>query len=308
MSEVFAVTGSSGFIGQHLVRALLAKGYQVKALVRRDQHLLAHPHLTWVQGHLGQPAALRALAQDADSVIHLAGAVRGLGYASFAAVNVTGCSNLIEAVCTIAPKAKLLLVSSLAARYPELSNYARSKRAGELLLEAKSIHWTIFRPTAIYGAGDTELLPLFRVISKGVLPLVGTKDAKVSLLYIEDFIGAIMRWIADGGRATFGKKYELADEHQGAYTWPEIGKIIGRLTGRSPVSVPVPAALLFTLAQINRVVASLVGYAPMLTPDKVREILHPDWRCSLSAARDDFGWEPQYRLADGLQAMPGWAP
>lgn len=306
MSEVVAVTGSSGFVGQHLVRALLAKGYQVKALVRRDQHLLAHPHLTWVRGHLGQSAVLHALAQDADSVIHLAGAVRGLDYDSFAVVNVTGCSNLIEAVCMAAPKAKLLLVSSLAARHPELSNYARSKREGELLLEAKSIDWTIFRPTAIYGAGDTELLPLFRVIAKGVLPRVGTKDARVSLLYVEDFIGAILSWISDG-RATFGKKYELADEHKDAYTWPEIGKIIGRLTGRSPVSVPVPTALLFTMAQINRVFASLVGYAPMLTPDKIREILHPDWRCSLSAARDDFGWAPQYQLEDGLKAIADWA-
>lgn len=310
MSEkpiVVAVTGGTGFLGRHLLKALAATDFQVRALTRQlSDDSPQGSSLVWIQGDLGQQAALKELVQGADLVVHLAGAVRGATYENFAQVNVKGSANLIEAVCRVAPQAKVLLLSSLAARHPELSYYARSKRAGEILFEDRQdIFWTIFRPTAIYGLGDKELLPWFRMIAKGVLPVIGGRDVTISLLYINDLVSAILAWMA-WTEAITGQTYELADGHLHAYSWLEIGDIIGNITGRSVTSVFIPRAMLMSVSWINRFGASVFGYAPMLTPGKVREILHSDWRCSLSALSHDLHWLPGYQLGDALKVMPNW--
>lgn len=300
-----AVTGGTGFIGRHLLPALLSNGHKVRALVRGSRNPISSNNLTWVSGDLNLSPALDELMQGADCVIHLAGVVRGVSHKDFESVNVTGCNNIFESVCKVAPKARFLLISSLAARHPKLSHYASSKRKAEDLLQLQNFLWTIFRPTAVYGAGDSELLPLFRIIAKGFMPVAGARDARISLLYVADLVSAVLAWIAHP-QSTAGRCYELADSYPNSYTWAEVGEIIAGLSGKSVTSVKIPDALLKSVAWTNRLLASVLGYAPMLTPEKVREILHPDWQCSSFPAEQDFGWTARYKLQDGLQALPGW--
>lgn len=303
-----ALTGSTGFLGSHLVSALLAVGYKVKALIRPHHYLGDDTSgVDWVRGSLEQSASLEALVDGADYVIHLAGLVKGVHYEEFAKANVSGTGHLIDAIQSTAPNAKLLLVSSLAARHPDLSHYACSKRSSEILLENSALkHWTIFRPTAIYGPGDTELLPLFRLIAHGIKPVIGTEKTKLSLLYLEDLVRAVMAWLIHSSQA-FGKCYELADSNLGSYSWEEIGNMINAEVGRNlAIMIPVSPTALLAASKINNFFAKWLRYQPMLTPGKVREIMHPDWRCDLNDIDRDLAWTPNYSLDKGLQAMLNW--
>ena len=101
-------------------------------------------------------------------MVHGAGAVRGNSQADFDRVNVTGTATLLDAIADLPSPPRILLLSSLAAREPQLSWYAHSKREGEQQLEKHPrLDWVILRPPAVYGPGDREMLPLFQAMSRG---------------------------------------------------------------------------------------------------------------------------------------------
>lgn len=298
-----AVTGATGFIGQHLVPALLAAGYKVKALTRRSQK--PDTEVDWIQGDLSQFEALSQLVQGAHYVVHLAGQVRGSNYSEFETVNVAGCQNIIKAASQSSLNPGFLMISSLAARHPELSHYAASKHAGEALLSEKNsaLDWTIFRPTAVYGTGDLELMPLFNSIARGWIPRIN-HNGRISLIYVADLVHAIMAWLVHPQKP-FGNIYELSDGRREAYTLDEIVATILGLKRPTRIPLPLPKSLLLTIAWLNNCLSLIFGYTPMLTPGKVREIWHPDWRCRYQEGTD-FGWTPRYQLEDALKAI--WGP
>jgi uncharacterized protein YbjT (DUF2867 family) len=131
--KVVAVTGATGFVGRHLVAALARAGWQVRLLMRRDPVVAewrdAQPQI--VAGDLRDAAALEALVEGVDRVVHVAGLIKAARRESFFSVNTGGSVKLAEALQRRAPDAQLLHVSTLAAREPQLSDYAASKRAGE---------------------------------------------------------------------------------------------------------------------------------------------------------------------------------
>jgi nucleoside-diphosphate-sugar epimerase len=309
MSRIIAVTGATGFIGGMLVAHLVAAGWPVRALVRpRSAHKLpALPGLEIVTGSLENSESLSRLLQDAAAVVHCAGAVRGVTAADFTAVNVDGVKQLVQAALSQSPRPRFLSLSSLAARAPQLSHYASSKRQGEHALAsmAEDMEWVALRPPAVYGPGDKELLPLFQWMGRGIAPVLGEADARVSLLYVEDLCAAVLRWL-DSGQCQSGV-YELNDTRTGGYSWDEIIANVSALRARRIIRLPLPALLLKTLAAMNVTTARLIGYAPMLTPGKVRELRHPDWVADNAALTAAIGWQPGFSLQEGLRRTMGWS-
>ncbi len=291
-----------------MVDHLLAAGWNVKALVRpRSTHLLPEtPGLEAVTGSLQDGESLRRLVQGTAAVVHCAGAVRGATAADFNAVNVGGLERLVSAVLSLSPRPRFLSLSSLAARAPELSHYASSKRQGELVLAAmaEDMEWVALRPPAVYGPGDRELLPLFQWMGRGIAPVLGEPHARLSLLYVEDLCAAVLSWL-NAGSCRSGV-YELNDTQTGGYSWDEIIAKVSALRARRIIRLPLPAPLLKSIAFMNVAVARLIGYAPMLTPGKVRELRHPDWVADNSALTAATGWQPVFPLEQGLRRTMGW--
>ncbi len=304
---VAAITGATGFIGSVIAQQLLAEGWQVRALARSSsgqQTLRTGGINTIVSGDLNDRGALRELTSNADAVVHCAGAVRGAHYHEFESANVEGTAALLQAM----PEKPLpvVLLSSLAAREPELSHYARSKRAMEALLQGEHApaSYLALRPPPIYGPGDKELMPLFRAFAKGLAPLPTPANARVSLLYVDDLANAVISWLQQDQPES--GIFEIHDGQPQGYTWDEVVATAEHLLGRRIRKVHLPGAPLKLWGRANAQVSRLLGYAPMLTLGKVRELRHADWVCDNTPLQRVLDWQPDIGLSEGLRRTCGW--
>ncbi len=299
MSSLVALTGASGFIGQEILKCLVKDGYQVRALVRKPR--ISTDDIEWIHGDLNNKDALGRLVKDASAIIHCAGAVKGRSLESFVAPNVTGTINLIAAAAAQNSKPRFLLISSLAAKQPELSWYAKSKKMAEqsVIESADKIKWTIFRPTAVYGPNDTELKPLFKATKHGILPVVGELTNSFSLLHVDDFVTSIQCWLSS--EVPINGVFELGDGKLGGYNYQSLASLTQEVWGRPVRCLKIPTSLIYAIANTNVVLAKYLHYAPMLTPGKIREFQHPDWVCdNAPIIRALPGWKPQMELRKAL--------
>ncbi|MGI3776851.1 MAG: NAD-dependent epimerase/dehydratase family protein, partial [Janthinobacterium lividum] len=121
LPDLAAVTGGTGFLGSHVVDALLRAGWRVRVLARGEAVFPAGVEV--VRGDLADAGALGALVRGAGAVVHAAGLVKARSRAEFMAVNRDGAARLAGAV---GAGARVVLVSSQAARCPLVSAYAAS--------------------------------------------------------------------------------------------------------------------------------------------------------------------------------------
>ncbi|MDD5559386.1 NAD-dependent epimerase/dehydratase family protein [Candidatus Methylomirabilis sp.] len=307
MRDVVALTGATGFIGSAVARRLIQGGWRVRALLRSPSLAarFAGTSLQWVLGTLEDPDCLEDLIGDADAVIHCAGAVRGITEADFYRTNVEAVSRLAHIAASRNPVPRFLLISSLAAREPELSPYAASKRMGELALTAVTdrLPWTALRPPVVYGPEDRAMRPLLRLMLQGFAPILGRKDARFSLLYVEDLAEAVIQWLLCNVREQ--RAFELDDGHPNGYTWHEVVETFRQLRGKRVVHFQVPELILDVAARFNKMVASVIGYMPMFTPGKMREFRHQDWVCDNAPFCRVVNWAPAVRLEEGLRLTLG---
>lgn len=301
-----AVTGGTGFLGRYVLRALMDAGWRLRLLVRREpmHPLLPDLDAEIVPGGLSDEGALARLCSGSDAVIHAAGLIKARNRAEFFAVNADGSARLARVAARVAPGARLILVSSMAAREPDLSNYAASKRAGEVAFARNSARpVTILRPPAIYGPWDRETLPLFKMASRGFVIAPAVPAARICLIEVSDAARAVS---ALAGADTGGMTYELSDETIGGYGWHEIAREAGRALGREPRLIDLPPGLCAGAGAVSQSLGRLAGVTPMLTRGKVREMLHGDWSSAASKQPPAEIWQPRIGLREGFAGTARW--
>ncbi len=214
-----ALTGATGFIGAVLLSRLTGAGWRVRALYRprAGRNPAANPGVEWVPGDLGDSSALEALVAGTDAVIHCAGTVRGARRGDFDRVNAEGAGRVAGAAARLPRPPRFLLISSLAARQPELSDYAGSKWRGECAVNAtsNSLRWTVLRPPAVFGPGEREMRPLFHSIARGFATVPASASGRFSLIHVDDLASAVMHWLT--ADAVDGQTFELDDGPPGGY-------------------------------------------------------------------------------------------
>jgi nucleoside-diphosphate-sugar epimerase len=283
---------------------MLEQGFQVRALVRNPAKAahLATLGISLIAGDLDNTTALEKLVTGSDVVIHGAGAVRGNSQAAFDRVNVHGTTRLLQALTAQPSPPRLLLLSSIVAREPQLSWYAHSKRAGEIQLERQqTLDWTILRPPAVYGPGDKEMLPLFQMMHRGIALIPGSPEARTSVIHVSDLAAAIIACLHSD--QVKHKTLFLCDGTPTGYSWREIAAIAATLWSRPVRLWQIPQGLLNWVATANCATADITGRAPMLTPPKVRELRHPDWVADNIAITAATGWQPLVSLQQGLKQL-----
>ncbi len=300
------LTGATGFIGRRIQARLLSNGWQVRVLARSSSDRLGHldPAAKIVHGSLTDTAALRRGLAGTVAVINCAGTVRGSSFEDFETANVSGVRALCDAMQALSTPPALLHLSSLAAEAPELSHYARSKREGERVLAAHdSLRWTVLRPPAVYGPGDTEMRPALAWARRGFVPVPGgDPNQRLSLLHVDDLVEAVCAWL-EAPEVHLHRVYSLDDGKAEGYDWYELAAAASADSGRRPIIIRLPGGLLSAVAWINESLARLTGRAVMLSRGKVRELTRARWVADSSSFQRASGWHPSIPLAQGVSGL-----
>lgn len=291
---IIALTGATGFVGAAALDLLLARGQRVNALTRREQP--PHDGVSWIEGSLGDLDSLANLVTGVDAVLHVAGVVNGSA-ADFTRGNVDGTRNLIAAA-TAHEVRRVVHVSSLAAREPDLSLYGASKGDAEALVEAADLDWKIVRPPGVYGPGDMEMRDIFRMAKRGIvlLPPAG----RISLIHVADLARLLVALVEQGGA---GKTYECDDGVDGGYAHKQFAAMVGDAVGRTPLAVSVPAPILRLAARADMLLRA--GKAK-LTPDRAAYLSHPDWTADPARRPPPAVWTPAIATPAGLADTARW--
>lgn len=288
-----ALTGGTGFVGRRVIAQAVGQGWHVRALTRRAQP--AEPNVSWVRGALDKPESLSELVAQADAVVHVAGVVNTPDVAGFTAGNVTGTRAMLDAAHAGGVR-RFVHVSSLSAREPQLSAYGASKRAGEDLVAASDLDWTIVRPSGVYGPGDTEMRDMFRMAQLGLALL--PPPGRVALVAVDD-LARLLLALAD----SVGPRAILEVDDGNPMSHAELAKLIGDAVGQRVLPMHLPAKLLRIGAKLDR---KFRGASAKLTEDRARYLAHPDWTADPARRPDPRLWEPRIPTPRGLADTAAW--
>jgi nucleoside-diphosphate-sugar epimerase len=256
--------------------------------------------VTWIFGDLEDLDALERLTQGADVIIHAAGLIKARRPSDFLRVNEAGAARVAGFAGD-----RLILISSLAAREPQLSDYAASKRAGEIAaLAVLGARLTILRPPALYGPGNRATLGLFQLAaSSPILPVPAAPAARLALAYVDDVAQEIC---AAAESELGGGRFALGGAKPEGYGWPEIMATAAKAVGRRPRPVSLPLSLVTAAGAAADLWSRLSGQALIFGPGKARELAHPDWSVSFGELGPWATPDPPTDLEAGFAQTVAW--
>jgi len=265
--QAIAVIGGSGFVGSHLVNALVEAGKDVRVATRRRtnaRHLTLLP-IDVIETDVADPVALASFVENADAVINLVGTLNG-GHGTpygpgFAKLHVELPTKIVAA-CESKGVHRLIHVSAIGADPRAPSMYLRSKGDGEKAVHAStSLAATILRPSVVFGPDDT-FLNRFAVLQK-LFPMIplGMPDAKFQPVYVGDVSKAIVN-VLDLDAAS-GHTYELGGPT--VYTLEQLVQYCGEVVGRHARIVRLPDAF----ARLQALSFEMAPGVPVLTRDNL---------------------------------------
>ncbi len=320
MAGPVLVTGGTGFVGSHLVEALLARGRAVRCLVRdpRQPKWLDGMKVEAVTGTLEDADALRKAVAGVEVVYHVAGLTKAPDRDGYMRGNADGAVRLAEAALEAAPGLKkFLLVSSLAASGPApegravreddpcrpVSSYGESKVAAEERLKALGdrLPLVIVRPPIVIGPRDAEFFQVFKAVSRHIRPHLGWGKT-LSWVYATDLAQGMIA-ATESPRAG-GATWFIA--HPRCVRGEELGEEIARALGTWSIPVRIPDAVTAALAFAAETGNRLLGRMGIFNREKAREIAQKSWVCDVSRARADLGFECATPLAEALRRTAAW--
>jgi NADH dehydrogenase len=270
---VILVTGGTGFIGPHVVRALRDRDQLVRALVRNPSGKAATTLGAWgaelVQGDMTDRKSLRGAVEGSEVVVHLVAIRQGSGE-QFRRVMEEGTSELVAAAKEAGVK-RFVLMSALGTseETKDLVPYYHAKWQEEQAVSGSGLEHVIFRPSFVF-AKDGGILPTFRRLAKvaPVTPITGSGKQRIQPIWIDD-VAAYFAQGVDKPEAANGT-FELGGPD--AVSWNEFWARLKRTLGQRRPSVHVPMALMRANALVTE---RLPGNIP-LTRDLLKMLEHGD--------------------------------
>lgn len=257
------VTGGTGVVGPATVRALLAHGHSVRLASRSAPERAGdwEGDVEAIVANVGEDGGVDGIADGCDGVIHITGImVEDPPETTYESINIEGTRRML-AEAARANVRRFLFLSSLGADRGE-SEYHRSKRAAERLVEAYAGDWTIVRLANVYGPGDSvisELLALVRRLP--AIPVIGGGDHPFEPIWHEDAGEALARVVERddlGGRTLDAAGAERT-------SLDDLLDRFATITGRDPARIPLPARL----ARMGASLASALGMDIPVTASQV---------------------------------------
>jgi len=317
------VTGATGFIGSHVVDTLQHADANIVCIARptSDLRWLKDKDIHIINASLDNPESLIPAVQGIDMIIHVAGLTAARNDEEFLRGNRDSTKNLLEIARTYAPNLQRFLhVSSQTVTGPSssliepvhedsplypITAYGRSKKAAEEVVREYAQYFpiTIVRPPAVYGERDTAILTFFQSVAKGIVPLIGFDEKKVSLIHGIDLARGIVE--AAFSAQTIGETYFVSSEE--FYDWKQIAEITKNAFGKSIVMpIRVPHATVMMLAGLSEFFGKFSSKPPVLNYEKGKDLIQPYWICSVDKAKRDFGWKQHISIEEGIKRTVDW--
>lgn len=320
------ITGASGFIGSFIVEEALKRGFETWAAVRatssraylQDRRI----HFIELDFSSEEQLAKKLSGMRFDFVVHAAGVTKCLHADDFYQVNTLGTKNLVNAIIrTGMPLRRLVYMSSLSVfgavreqmPYQDIREtdtpapntaYGRSKLLAERFLDsvASQINYVVLRPTGVYGPREKDYFLMAQSIKRHVDFSVGSKPQDITFVYVRDVVQAVFLALVNG---VSGRKYFLSDGHvyRSATFSDELHEALGRPWW---VRINAPLALLRAVTFCGEYWGRLTGRMTVLNNDKYNILSQRNWRCDISAARQELGFNPKYGLHEGVAETVAW--
>jgi uncharacterized protein YbjT (DUF2867 family) len=234
------VTGGTGVIGEGVIPELISRGHAVRLLSRHaDDDAKQWPGVEPFAGNVAEAESLQGAADGCDAIVHIAGiAFEDPPKLTFQAVNVDGTRNMLDEAKR-ANVERFVYVSSLGADVGQ-SDYHKSKREAERLVEGSGLAWTIVRPGNVYGPGDEVVSRILKMVrALPAVPVIDNGEQEFQPIWHED-LAKILASVVER-RDLAGQTLEAAGPE--ITTMNDVIEHFREITGRSPVRVPVPSAL-----------------------------------------------------------------
>lgn len=318
------VTGATGFIGSHLVPALVKRGHKVRCLVRKTSNISKLKKLKNVKffyGDITKPKTIAGIAKEIDIVFHLAAtghvaAISKTAYQSFREINVQGTKNLARE-CQNEKIKKFIHFSSTAAMgtidgvadektecHP-VTPYQKSKREAELLLlslwRENYFPAVILRPCMVYGPGGFgEFYKFVKLMKLGIFPKVGRGENLTPMVYIDDVIQAAIKAMKYGKPGdvyiiTSGKSYKM----------DQIRNEVMKNLGIKRPYLYLPEFLVKVGATAIEKISQLINVTPIVTRQNIVSTIAN--RCfDIAKAKNELQFTPEMSIETGIKKTIKW--
>lgn len=316
-----ALTGASGYTGGHILERLLARGDEVRALVREDSRVESSlaGRTDIVRGVLGNAADARRLVEGCEAVVHVAAVYRTAGHPDdyYRQINVEGTRHLLEA--SKAEGIRRFVHTSTVGVHGDVKNppadenapiapsdiYQETKAEADALTRefgrAHGLEVAIVRPGAIYGPGETRLLKVFKAIARGRYAVVGSGRPHYHLVYIDDLVEGFL--LALDRPEAAGETFLIAGPD--SISQNDLARKVAKATGGSVWPFHIPAWPIQRLGDLVEGVCVPLGLEPPLHRRRV-DFWTKNRSFSIEKARRLLGYAPKVDSTEGIERTARW--
>ena len=334
MNEKILITGASGFIGSFVVEEALRQGLETWASVRKSSSkaFLQDERIHFIELNLSSEEALKEQLQGHafDYVVHAAGVTKCLHKEDFRRINTEGTMNLVRAIMELKmPLKRFVYISSLSIMgaireqqpYTEIQEndtaqpntaYGKSKLEAEEWLSRLNkelgarneelLPYVILRPTGVYGPRERDYFMMFKSIKAHTDFAVGYQQQDITFVYVTDVVQAVFLALEKGKT---GRRYFLSDG--AVYQSSTFSNLIRKELGNPWwIRITAPIWLLRIITFCGEYFGRMTGKVTALNNDKYNIMRQRNWRCDITPAKEELGYEPKVQLEEGVKRSVKW--
>ena len=334
MNGKILITGASGFIGSFIVEEALRQGLETWAAVRKSSSkaFLQDERIHFIELNLSSEEALKEQLQGHafDYVVHAAGVTKCLHKEDFRRINTEGTMNLVRAIMELKmPLKRFVYISSLSIMgaireqqpYTEIQEndtaqpntaYGKSKLEAEEWLSRLNkelgarneelLPYVILRPTGVYGPRERDYFMMFKSIKAHTDFAVGYQQQDITFVYVTDVVQAVFLALEKGKT---GRRYFLSDGE--VYQSSAFSNLIRKELGNPWwIRITAPSWLLRIITFCGEYIGHMTGKVTALNNDKYNIMRQRNWRCDITPAKEELGYEPKVQLEEGVKRSVKW--
>jgi nucleoside-diphosphate-sugar epimerase len=312
------VTGSTGFIGSHLVEALVRQGHAVSCLIRPESKTrwLEKQTVSMLPGDYSDRSSLENAVKGLDVVFHLGARIQAPDWDTYYRANTESTGCLLEACVRANPRLKrFVFVSSISASGPSepgvlkkesdvcrpVTMYGKSKLQAEEIVRSygDKLPVVIIRPPNVLGTRQKELTMIVRLLKRRIFPQIGNGDKQTSICFVQDLVRALLLVAAD--RRAVGETYFVTDHR--IYSWREMVDSLGREMGVCSRVIRVPYPVLFGLTALATGISKITGIPPLADLNSLRTSRNHYYIYDSRKIEKDLGFQPRMEFEEGIRKI-----